>query len=86
LGSIEVSDKDARDMGFDEKKPSPSGERAPSPSSNGKPDTSNVHFPDRRKRHDQSKAADRGPVVGGLPVRLVPRAATYISPACARDE
>ena len=77
LGSIEVSEKDARAMGFHEKK-APSTEESPA-RVNGADDTSNVHFQVDEKDTINQKQPTVEPVVGGLPVPAGAAGATYIS-------
>jgi pyruvate/2-oxoglutarate dehydrogenase complex dihydrolipoamide acyltransferase (E2) component len=78
LGLLEVSEKDARAMGFHEKKPSPSSESSSTPV-NGNSDTSNVHFQINEKDTINQKQPTVEPVVGGLPVPAGAAGATYIS-------
>jgi pyruvate/2-oxoglutarate dehydrogenase complex dihydrolipoamide acyltransferase (E2) component len=77
LGSIEVTEKDARALGFQEKK-APAAEEA-AVRVNGTSDTSNVHFQVNEKDAINQKQPTVEPVVGGLPVPAGAAGATYIS-------
>jgi len=77
LGSMEVSEKDARALGFQEKK-TPATEESGA-CVNGTSDTSNVHFQVNEKDTINQKQPTVEPVVGGLPVPAGAAGATYIS-------
>lgn len=78
LGSMEVSEKDARALGFHDKKAAAPLEEAPT-AVNGSSDTSNVHFQVNEKDTINQKQPTVEPVVGGLPVPAGAAGATYIS-------
>lgn len=81
LGALDVSEEDARMLGFDSRKSQAPPESQPRPANGHPADTGNVHFAATdsetiREIHQPTVE----PVVGGLPVPAGAAGASYISP------
>jgi pyruvate/2-oxoglutarate dehydrogenase complex dihydrolipoamide acyltransferase (E2) component len=79
LGSLMVSETDAKGMGLDEQRSMTGPGSSPKREGNGDSDTSNVHFAIDESDTIRERQPTVEPVVGGLPVPAGAAGATYIS-------